>query len=142
MKKKFRSWLGQNPGRVYKIELQCKNWYETYIFYCTIVFVTLNTPQKISLRVSVVTKKIYKTFFFCVEWCILIYDSFGICQRFLDLVNFNAAWNFETSPYLGESEIKFWQKFKNFVLKSRPRLYLLGRKLACRGSLWFRKRWR
>ena len=40
---------------------------------------------------------------------------------------------------MGKSEIKFWQKFKNFILKSRPRLYLLGRKLACRGSVWFRK---
>ena len=63
-KKKSRSRHGQNPGRVYKIELQCKKWYETYIFYLTIVFVTPNTTRKISLRVSIVTKKIYKTFSF------------------------------------------------------------------------------
>ena len=66
-KKNSRSRHGQNPGRVYKIELQCKKWYETYIFYLTIVFVTPNTTRKISLRVSIVTKKIYKTFSFQLQ---------------------------------------------------------------------------
>ena len=50
--------MKKNP--VYKIELQWKKWYDTYIFYLTIVFVIPNTPRKISLMMSITTKKNYQ----------------------------------------------------------------------------------
>ena len=67
-KKKFVGiWLRKLHFSIWKCDLQCKNWYETYIFYFTIVFVTPNSPQKISLRVSIATKKIYQTFSFDIR---------------------------------------------------------------------------
>ena len=54
---------------IWKCELQCKNWYETYIFYFTIVFVTPYSPQKNSPRVSIMTKKINKTLSFKTHLC-------------------------------------------------------------------------
>ena len=65
---------------IWKCELQCKNWYETYIFYFTIVFVTPYSPQKISPRVSIMTKKINKTLSF-INW---VYKRMTLSKKALE----------------------------------------------------------
>ena len=65
--KNIAIWLRKRHFSIWKCELQCKKWYETYIFYFTIVFVTPNPPQKISLRVSIASKKNYQTISFVLS---------------------------------------------------------------------------